>query len=497
MHAKGGGLYEESMNVPLYISYPEARANNQSAPVVLPYSCSSVDLLPFLYTLALGNAQWRGNPSDMIYYLRGRESIQDPIYQYNHNGTGILQQRRISGIPLHNKVLTGGCQNNGTGCADWQLYQPFVLHTADDFESANIPGNNNAIQPSHAIAFRTVDLTDPNNLYPSMPVSGSGSTAVYSSHEVSNIWICPAATCGGTKPTSFAAHLMYFTSAAHPTISPQNLSAGCIVISTASGPPNGLAWSTATPPTSCSGDLPSGSNYAWFSDLNALTGNSGGPTGSCVSWGEPAIMVTDAFSPGPATMYLAVACFDQSVHGTYYVFSTTNLSLTWTNGCTSAGCFRQEWTLIGSFSASDLPSLDGVPGYPPPSEYIPDSITEFDWSLRPGPGGTTTVVAVLTPQDIPNAPQQLGCIAVNFTMPNGTTITNPLQGSSILANVTDSYPVDTNLWKGQSPGACTYEPASTIGITLVRGLVEQNSSEGGPATPSQKEYLIVASGATP
>jgi len=338
------------------------------------------------------------------------------------------------------------------------------------------------------------------SLYPSMMVSGSGSTAVYSSHEVSNIWICPASICGGTQPTSFAAHLMYFTSAANPIIGPTNLSAGCIVISTASGPPSNLAWSTATPPTTCmdTTDLPSGSNYALFSDLNALTNNTGGLTGSCVSWGEPAIMVTDAFSPGTATMYLAVACFNQSVQGTYYVFSTNNLSLTWTNGCTSGSCFQKQWTLLGSFSANDLPSLAGLPGYSSYPTYMPNSITELDWSLRPSPSGGSTVVAVLTPQEIPNSPQQFGCVAVNFTMPNGTTITNPLQGSSILANVTDSYAEDSNNWMGQRPGACTYEPASTIGIAFTRGLVKQaTSSGGGPASPLQKEYIIEVSGATP
>jgi len=72
--------------------------------------------------------------------------------------------------------------------------------------------------------------------------------------------------------------------------------------------------------------------------------------------------------------------------------------------------------------------------------------------------------------------------------------TNPL--GNILASVTDSYAEDSNSWLGQSPGACTYEPASTIGIAYVRGLVRQNS-DMQPQTPSQREYLIVASGATP
>jgi hypothetical protein len=104
-------------------------------------------------------------------------------------------------------------------------------------------------------------------------------------------------------------------------------------------------------------------------------------------------------------------------------------------------------------------------------------------------------VAVLTPQDIPSSPQQLGCIALSFTMVPATNRTNPF-GSNILASVTDSYPEDSNMWMGQSPGACAYEPASTIGIALTRGLVKQ-ASGGGLATPSQKQYIIEVSGATP
>jgi len=69
LHDKGGALYEESINVPLFVSYPQFRGGSPSAPVVLPYVCSSVDLLPLIYTLALGNPYWRSNNNDMVYYL--------------------------------------------------------------------------------------------------------------------------------------------------------------------------------------------------------------------------------------------------------------------------------------------------------------------------------------------------------------------------------------------------------------------------------------------
>ncbi|MGA2589671.1 MAG: hypothetical protein ABSH32_07135 [Bryobacteraceae bacterium] len=102
-----------------------------------------------------------------------------------------------------------------------------------------------------------------------------------------------------------------------------------------------------------------------------------------------------------------------------------------------------------------------------------------------------TVVAVLTPQYITSSAMQYGCIALNFTMVPATNTTNPFE-SNILAIVNDSYPEDSNGWEGENPGACAYEPASTIGIAIVRGLVNQNSP-----TPPQKQYFIVASGDTP
>ena len=146
LHAKGGALYDEVLNVPLLISYPGQRAS-QTGPAILPYACSSVDLLPYLYTLALGNDSWRGNNNDMISYLAGREAIADPIY-HTQNSSYVVEHRRISGIPLL----------HSQGSADWQVYQPFVLHTTDEFSTAALP--NDTPQPSHAIAFRTVDQTD-------------------------------------------------------------------------------------------------------------------------------------------------------------------------------------------------------------------------------------------------------------------------------------------------------------------------------------------------
>jgi arylsulfatase A-like enzyme len=134
LHEKGGGLYDEIMNVPLYISYPANRQNHTS--LSRYFVCSSVDILPFFYYLALGNDSWRSNPSDMINYLSGRESISDAVFM----GNTALQRRLAPGIECANANPNG------------QTNQAYILHTSDEYSGAN--GS-----PSHAIAFRTVDVT--------------------------------------------------------------------------------------------------------------------------------------------------------------------------------------------------------------------------------------------------------------------------------------------------------------------------------------------------
>jgi hypothetical protein len=220
IHSKGGALYEEVMNVPLYVSYPSMRT--RTAPVLLPYTCSGVDLLPFLYTLALGNHSWRSNNNDMVYYLSGRESIDDAVYQYNNNSnyTGVLQERRISGAPLY-APLSG---NN-----NWQKYQPFVLHTTDVYSSAAIPqpgnANNLVYHPSHAVAFRTVDQTDPNAS--AAPFAGTGNNAygggklgIYSFWDTCNQNVAPimGINSNSTAPNEFE----FYNYSPHPSVGALN-----------------------------------------------------------------------------------------------------------------------------------------------------------------------------------------------------------------------------------------------------------------------------------
>lgn len=174
MHAKGGAAYAESLNVPFYVSYPSHRNNTNAHQVRLPYTCSSVDLLPFLYALALGNDSWRSNPDDMVYYLRGREAIRDAIYRFTNNHTYEVAQRRLSGILLRSPA-TGG-----------QNYQPYTIYTADDYPSAILGNSINDkanYHPSHIVSFRTVDRTDVNNnsapFYPANSYGG-GKLGIYS-----------------------------------------------------------------------------------------------------------------------------------------------------------------------------------------------------------------------------------------------------------------------------------------------------------------------------
>jgi hypothetical protein len=142
IHAKGGGLYDESINVPLFISYPPQRtgAYGSGSPVLInDFLSSSVDVLPYLYTLAVGSETWRSTSGSPIYYLRGRESIADAIYAERNDLTPF--QRRTVEIALESGTVT----------------LPYILHTTDEFLAASIPGTSTT-QPSHAIAFRTADF---------------------------------------------------------------------------------------------------------------------------------------------------------------------------------------------------------------------------------------------------------------------------------------------------------------------------------------------------
>lgn len=175
MHMKGGGLYDESINVPLYISYPQMRPPFAPASTARTrtFVCSSVDIFAFLYTLALGNSNWRNNPADPYTYLSGREAILDAILSSSPT------QRRVSSFP----------NQNGPG------YQPYILHTTDEYPSPTIPGTQTP-QPGHAIAYRTIDTTVQTNVG-GVTFYGGAKLGMYS------YWPCGATTPDNTKPQQY------------------------------------------------------------------------------------------------------------------------------------------------------------------------------------------------------------------------------------------------------------------------------------------------------
>lgn len=177
LHNKTGALYDEVLNVPLYISFPGQRTvYNTDYPVpsssptkIVPQACSSVDILPYLYAVALQNDRnWRVNTTSPVHYLSNRESIRDFI-----NSPGTCLQRRLSNIPNNNHALF----NN-------QGYQPYILSTMDEYATANV----GAMQvPPHAIAFRTVDLTVNQTSPDGINVMGGGKAGIYT------FWPSPSA----------------------------------------------------------------------------------------------------------------------------------------------------------------------------------------------------------------------------------------------------------------------------------------------------------------
>ena len=122
----------------------------------------------------------------------------------------MIPQRRLSSILLANPVPPA--------TAAWQLYQPFVLHTADDFPFAKNP-TSGAPQPSHAIAFRTVDITN-NVTY--TPPYGGGKLGIYSYWYTCNSNLTNAPIVGLTGPSTQPQYEFYNYSQAPPGGLPPN-----------------------------------------------------------------------------------------------------------------------------------------------------------------------------------------------------------------------------------------------------------------------------------
>jgi len=112
-----------------------------------------------------------------------------------------------------------------------------------------------------------------------------------------------------------------------------------------------------------------------------------------------------------------------------------------------------------------------------------------------------TMVAVVTPEKVAvgSQPQQSGCVAVGFDLNEPYDGTGQIFSPSVSAVVFDQdggTSIGGVTYKEPSPNACTYEPQSNTGITIVRHLL------GPPGAPLNSPvyyqiYSIVNSGVMP
>ena len=134
LHDKGASVYDESINVPLYVSFPSQRGK-QTSPIYRSQMVSSVDLMPFLLTEASGSQTWRTETSGPWTYLAGRESISDFIY------LNVANARRLVTV---DKVTL-----------------PYILHTYDEnAPDKYIPRTYPTALPYHVIGLRTQVLVE-------------------------------------------------------------------------------------------------------------------------------------------------------------------------------------------------------------------------------------------------------------------------------------------------------------------------------------------------
>jgi len=106
--------------------------------------------------------------------LKGRESIYDVIY----GGDGVTPHRVAPGI-----TTQGTCQSSGSSNVQ------YVLHTMD--EPITLDGSPPSSPPSHAIAFRTVDITE-------CPNAGA-KLGIYSYWDPTACSTCPSTSTGNQQ----------------------------------------------------------------------------------------------------------------------------------------------------------------------------------------------------------------------------------------------------------------------------------------------------------
>ncbi len=130
LHTKSGALYDEAINPPLYVSFGAQRATytigDGSTAKLRPFLCSSVDIFPFLLTVAVGDTSWQTGTYG--YIPTTREAILDMIFYPTM-------------FQPHRYVYQGSTKLQ------------YILHTTDEYEYPQVPSGI----PNHAICFRTAN----------------------------------------------------------------------------------------------------------------------------------------------------------------------------------------------------------------------------------------------------------------------------------------------------------------------------------------------------
>ena len=119
MHSKGGAVYEEAINVPLYVLLPQATSPVTYYPATTSFLCSAVDLFPLVVELATGNGAWRTKAK--YQDLANRQSI---LYKISHPNS------------METRAFTTGSP---------AVSVPYILHTTDEpFSPEYNPANSEA-----------------------------------------------------------------------------------------------------------------------------------------------------------------------------------------------------------------------------------------------------------------------------------------------------------------------------------------------------------------
>jgi hypothetical protein len=119
LHAKGGGAYEEAINIPLYVQLPQQTNPVQYYQATSNFMCSAVDFFGMIIEFATGNGAWKARPR--YTDLANRQSI---VYKIYH--------------PATTETRTFPVNNGGT-----IVKVPYVLYTTDEV----IAGDNNLNDP--------------------------------------------------------------------------------------------------------------------------------------------------------------------------------------------------------------------------------------------------------------------------------------------------------------------------------------------------------------